>query len=226
MTPFIEGSWSPFVLPLMQGFVGQRSFALSKDQGSTLKALPRDISSKHSTGSAKNSQDESRDDNSFLLTLISRRSIHRPGLRYLRRGIDDAGHTANFVETEQILSNAAWTHKTQSFTQIRGSIPLFFTQSPYSFKPVPVLQQSEDTNSAAYKRHFSRLVKRYGSVQIILLTDKSGPEATIGEKYSAITKSVNDEGGIGGEAIGFRWFDFHSECRYLLCFLYIGSSRK
>ena len=36
--------------------------------------------------------------------IISRRSRHRPGLRYQRRGIDDAAHVANFVETESIVS--------------------------------------------------------------------------------------------------------------------------
>lgn len=33
-------------------------------------------------------------------TIISRRSVHRAGVRYLRRGIDEKGHVANFVETE------------------------------------------------------------------------------------------------------------------------------
>ena len=35
--------------------------------------------------------------------IISRRSKHRPGLRYQRRGIDDAAQVANFVETETIM---------------------------------------------------------------------------------------------------------------------------
>ena len=37
------------------------------------------------------------------LTVISRRSVERPGLRYQRRGISAAGGTANFVETEFIV---------------------------------------------------------------------------------------------------------------------------
>jgi len=35
--------------------------------------------------------------------LISRRARTRAGLRYQRRGIDDEGFTANFVETETIM---------------------------------------------------------------------------------------------------------------------------
>ncbi len=38
----------------------------------------------------------------FTLLLISRRSVFRQGTRYNRRGIDSAGHVANFVETEQV----------------------------------------------------------------------------------------------------------------------------
>ena len=35
--------------------------------------------------------------------IVSRRSRHRAGLRYQRRGIDDDAHVANFVETETIM---------------------------------------------------------------------------------------------------------------------------
>jgi hypothetical protein len=35
--------------------------------------------------------------------LISRRSCEHAGTRFKARGIDDAGHTANFVETEQVF---------------------------------------------------------------------------------------------------------------------------
>lgn len=37
------------------------------------------------------------------ITLISRRSVKRAGVRYLRRGIDESGDVANFVETEFIV---------------------------------------------------------------------------------------------------------------------------
>lgn len=43
------------------------------------------------------------EEQSFEFTLISRRSRDRSGLRYQRRGIDEQGNTANFVETEQLL---------------------------------------------------------------------------------------------------------------------------
>lgn len=42
-------------------------------------------------------------DTSAYFTLISRRSVCRAGVRYLRRGADKNGDVANFVETEYII---------------------------------------------------------------------------------------------------------------------------
>ena len=100
-----------------------------------------------------------------------------------------------------------------SFTQLRGSIPLFFSQSPFSFKPIPILQHSSETNHKAFRQHFFNLVGRYGDVQIVLLVDKRGGEAEIGRKYEEHTQQVNTERGIAGRKLGFEWFDFHTICR-------------
>lgn len=150
---------------------------------------------------------------SFLLTLISRRSTKRSGLRYLRRGIDDNGDCANTVETEQILSSPTWDRsaKYRCFVQVRGSIPLYFSQSPYGFKPIPILHQSAETNEAAFLRHFEHLKARYGSVQIALLVDKHGNEARIGEEYEQMTRRTNERKET--TQLGCEWFDFHAECR-------------
>ena len=151
----------------------------------------------------------------FLITLVSRRSVKRSGLRYLRRGVDDEGHTANSVETEQILSDPSWGkgNSIHSFTQFRGSIPLYFSQTPFALKPVPVLQHSFDMNHDALRKHFQNIVTRYGGVQIALLVDKSGVEANIGNAYEEHVKQVNNENGISGKKLDFEWFDFHNICR-------------
>lgn len=158
------------------------------------------------------------DGKDFLLTLVSRRSIKRAGLRYLRRGTDDEGCTANSVETEQILSSPTWTtsgDKIFSFTQFRGSIPLFFSQSPYSLKPQVSTWGSFETNARAFKRHFIDLSSRYGEIYCASLIDKHGTEAKIGELYEQHAKALNENGGIDGQGkqLGFEWFDFHNVCR-------------
>lgn len=197
----------------MQGFVGQRSFTISPTPSNhPAWAIPK---AEEDVKDTFETQKRPEADSIFLLTLISRRSVMRPGLRYLRRGVDEKGHAANSVETEQILSRASWNpgDKIYSFTQYRGSIPLFFSQSPYAFKPIPVLQHSFSTNHAAFTRHFSNLSSRYGDIQIALLVDKRGGEAEIGQQYEEHTKRLVAEGGVNGVKPGFEWFDFHAVCR-------------
>jgi hypothetical protein len=41
----------------------------------------------------------------FNVVIISRRSRHHAGTRYIKRGINEYGFVANFVETEQIVLN-------------------------------------------------------------------------------------------------------------------------
>lgn len=67
----------------------------------------------------------------FHLLFVSRRSRHRQGCRFTMRGLDEEGHVANFVETEQALLHE--DGRQTSFVQVRGSIPLFWA-SPVCMK--------------------------------------------------------------------------------------------
>ncbi|KAH6644755.1 SacI homology domain-containing protein [Boeremia exigua] len=232
IAPFIEAGQHSFVLPVIQGFVGQRPFTIKIADGKSdslvidSDATPDDIQlqSWHEEGAApsESSKEDMAADlaegKDFLLTLISRRSIKRAGLRYLRRGTDDEGCTANTVETEQMLSVPTWNtsqDKIYSFTQLRGSIPLYFSQSPYSLKPQVSTWGSFETNGQAFRRHFHDLAARYSEVYVASLIDKHGTEAKIGELYEQHAKNLNEHGGIDGKGkrLGFEWFDFHNVCR-------------
>jgi len=232
--PFIDAGQNGFVLPLIQGFVGQRAFTIGKTAsdekdkilGSTANAgeVIEMQERKHSStegqlADEKASSSTEPESHDFLLTLISRRSVKRAGLRYLRRGVDDQGSVANSVETEQILSSQIWdpASKIFSLVQIRGSIPVFFSQSPYSFKPVVVTYGSEATNQTAFAKHFQTVIDRYGEVQVASLINKHGTEVSVGELYERHAKLLNGEteGENNPEAkkIDFEWFDFHHECK-------------
>jgi hypothetical protein len=228
--PFIDAGQTSLVLPLMQGFVGQRSFEMDPDPPKPVVGLDGDVKSSMELvdmsaggGHLETAEDSdspkssgaSKSMKSFLATIISRRSVHRAGLRYLRRGIEEDGFTANTVETEQILSDAAWTSssKIYSFVQIRGSVPIFFSQSPYSFKPVPQLQHSEEMNYRAFVKHFTKLAELYGNVQIASLVEKHGNEAIVGEPYEKYLQRYNDSKRTEKSPVGFEWFDFHAICR-------------
>ncbi|PKA61449.1 Phosphoinositide phosphatase SAC4 [Apostasia shenzhenica] len=106
----------------------------------------------------------------FMLTLIARRSRHFAGTRYLKRGVNEKGRVANEVETEQIVFDANTNYapsQISSVVQIRGSIPLFWSQdsSWLNIKPHIILQKNQKYE--ATKLHFDNLVKRYGNPIII-----------------------------------------------------------
>ncbi|KAF2497260.1 SacI domain-containing protein [Lophium mytilinum] len=233
MSPLIDAGQHTFVLPLIQGFVGQRAFTVDVSGDSSKSAVvdsaskPEDViaaqpeadsTDTSPSTAAKPPATEEPGKKDFLLTIISRRSIKRAGLRYLRRGVDDEGNAANSVETEQILSTTTWDStedKIYSFTQYRGSIPLFFSQSPYSLKPLPMFFGSPETNAAAFKLHFATLASRYGSIYCASLVDKHGTESKIGGAFEKHAGELNSDGGIDskGTQLGFEWFDFHNVCR-------------
>ncbi|KAL0942774.1 Syja N domain-containing protein [Colletotrichum truncatum] len=227
LKPFIEAGEESLLLPLMQGFVGQRQFVVDSSPPQTDDGLgdsvemsafrqPNSEPASPPSETVRSSIDLRSTEKKFLLTIISRRSTRRAGLRYLRRGIDEQGYVANAVETEQILSDSSWakSSKIYSFLQIRGSIPLFFTQSPYSLKPAPLIQHSPEANYAATKKHFERLKVEYGGLQIVNLVEKHGVEATVGNQYEQTVQKLNEEVFAGQDvAVPFEWFDFHSACR-------------
>ncbi|KAK0735545.1 SacI homology domain-containing protein [Apiosordaria backusii] len=219
MKKFVEAGADAVVMPLMQGFVGERGFVVDgrppqvDGEGGGKESVEL---SELSPGEEKTEEDGLRGtERRFVITVISRRSIKRAGLRYLRRGIDEEGYVANGVETEQILcGDKGDKGKVYSFVQVRGSFPLFFTQSPYSLKPSPVLMHSQEANYGALKRHFERLGQRYGELQVVNLVEKHGVEAPIAELYEKSVERLNEEREKEGrEKVGFEWFDFHAVCR-------------
>ncbi|KAJ8317172.1 hypothetical protein KUTeg_005076 [Tegillarca granosa] len=74
----------------------------------------------------------------FKIGIISRRSRHKAGTRSKKRGIDETGACANYVETEQILEFGSHI---VSFVQVRGSIPVYWSQTGYKYRPPPKLDR-------------------------------------------------------------------------------------
>ncbi|ESZ91104.1 hypothetical protein SBOR_8504 [Sclerotinia borealis F-4128] len=223
LLPFIGAGQAQLALPLMQGFVGQRAFVMDSNPPKPVVGLDGvGKTSMELNEITTNSSDEqisiaqASTDKTYLLTLMSRRSVKRAGLRYLRRGVDEDGNTANGVETEQILSDSTWapSSKIHSFVQIRGSIPIFFSQSPYSFKPVPQVHHSPETNYEAFKNHFDNITDRYGAIQVASLVEKHGAEAIVGGDFEKLMTLLNvSRANENKKSIGFEWFDFHAICK-------------
>lgn len=108
----------------------------------------------------------------FSVSLVSRRSRHFAGTRYLKRGVNDRGRVANDVETEQIVLDeeaGSCKGKMSSVVQMRGSIPLFWSQEASRLSPKPdIILQRYDPTYEATKLHFEDLAKRYGNPIIVL----------------------------------------------------------
>jgi hypothetical protein len=142
--------------------------------------------------------------------VISRRSRDRAGLRYQRRGVDDEANVANFVETEVIMRvQSNGISNIFSYVQIRGSIPLFWTQSGYSMKPPPVLapERTPAQNLDAIKRHFRRAIPVYGPQTIVNLAEQHGKEGMITNAYREYATKLD------AKDVRYCEFDFHRETK-------------
>jgi hypothetical protein len=142
---FIDLGLHAYILPISQGWVQAATFTIPLPLTPADEEAPRPIP--------------------VNIALISRRSKDRAGLRYQRRGIDHEGHVANFVETEMLVRALVGGKVSLfSFVQIRGSIPLKWSQAPWSMKPPPVLDLPVDQTFSVANLHFDDLRQRYGPV--------------------------------------------------------------
>ena len=69
------------------------------------------------------------------------------GTRFLKRGANIDGHVANEVETEQIVHDASITDlrhaRVTSFVQLRGSLPLQWSQDLSNMMPKPAIESAK-----------------------------------------------------------------------------------
>uniref|UniRef100_T1J2C7 Phosphatidylinositol-3-phosphatase SAC1 n=1 Tax=Strigamia maritima TaxID=126957 RepID=T1J2C7_STRMM len=140
----------------------------------------------------------------FTWILISRRSCFRAGTRFFMRGLDSDGHSANFVETEQIIE---YNNNKSSFVQTRGSIPLFWSQKPnLRYMPEPFISNTQN-HVDGFSRHFDSQIYNYGKQVIINLINQKGRELKLETALSDVVKTSNNA------FVKYVAFDFHSECK-------------
>lgn len=143
---------------------------------------------------------------SIDLTVFARRSAKRPGTRQWRRGADAEANVANFVESEQIVQFDDGSMS--SFVQVRGSIPVMWSQTPNLKYKIPISIGPSGRSEAVMKSHINTLSKTYGSVTAINLANLTGREGKLSDAYASAAAAVSRE------LEGFRFvaFDFHKEC--------------
>ncbi|KAJ6525593.1 SacI homology domain-containing protein [Mycena capillaripes] len=184
--PFIDAGVHPYVLPIMQGYYQIAKFTIP----------PHPLTHE--------------EDAEVDYIIVSRRSRDRAGLRYQRRGIDDDAHVANFVETETIMRvEREGRSNVFAYVQLRGSIPLFWTQTGYGLKPPPLLatDRTHEQHLDALKRHFLRTVPKYGPHTIVNLAEQHGKEAAITQGYREYMTELADKDAV------YHEYDFHTETK-------------
>lgn len=141
-----------------------------------------------------------------VLALLSRRSCERAGTRYNCRGIDESGNVANFVETEQILIVA---DNVFSYTQIRGSVPLYWGQSGITAQLS--FTKSREMSITAFCHHADKLIEKYGHITMInLLSSSKAFESNLTNEWEAIFNKVFSN---YSQHLTYTYFDFHSNCK-------------
>lgn len=176
---------NPWILPIIQGYINIEECKVEIDQDyNTVRTNPKyEI---------------------FKICILSRRSRFRAGTRYKRRGVDEQGQCANYVETEQII---VYQHHEVSFVQVRGSVPVYWSQPGYKYRPPPRIDKGGTETKVAFEKHFAEELGRYGPVCIINLVDQTGKEKVIWDAYSHHVFEYNSP------AVTYVTFDFHEYCR-------------
>uniref|UniRef100_UPI003AAEC320 phosphatidylinositide phosphatase SAC2 isoform X3 n=1 Tax=Centroberyx gerrardi TaxID=166262 RepID=UPI003AAEC320 len=186
-----------WVMPIIQGFVQVEELVVNYNENSD-----EERSSPETPPQELTCVDDIHP--RFTVALISRRSRHRAGMRYKRRGVDTDGHVANYVETEQLIH--VHSH-TLSFVQTRGSVPVFWSQAGYRYNPRPRLEKGEKETISYFASHFEEQLKLYKKQVIINLVDQSGREKLIGDAYMKQVLLYNNPN------LTYVSFDFHEHCR-------------
>jgi phosphatidylinositol 4-phosphatase len=143
------------------------------------------------------------------LTLIARRSSRRVGTRQWRRGADLEAHVANFVESEQLMEfRGTDSNVHASFVQVRGSVPLLWSQAPNLKYKIPIHIAAPSKTEPVVAFHFGQLAQRYGQVTAINLANQTGREGRLSAAYaSAAARAVSKV-----PACRLVPFDFHKHC--------------
>ncbi|KAF2749648.1 hypothetical protein M011DRAFT_484373 [Sporormia fimetaria CBS 119925] len=155
------------------------------------------------------------------MTLISRLSCRRAGTRFNARGIDDDGNVANFVETETIYY--APSGVCFSYTQIRGSVPIFWEQQTGLLpgQQKITITRSPEATQPAFDKHFENLEISYGAIHVVnLLSNEKPSEIDLSNRYryhiehSALNTNMNgNDSKDQGELLHLTEYDFHAETR-------------
>ncbi|EFN52170.1 hypothetical protein CHLNCDRAFT_59012 [Chlorella variabilis] len=179
--PLLDAGMHRFVPPIFQGFAGQ-------------------ITGVRLGGAART--------HTATITLLARRSLKRVGCRQWRRGSDLEAAVANFVESEQLIVVDGGAVQA-AFVQVRGSIPLLWSQTPCLKYKIPIRIAPPSRSQPVFAGHARDLIQGYKEVVGINLANQTGREGRLSKAYAeaAAGFAATSSGGFRLEP-----FDFHKQC--------------
>uniref|UniRef100_A0A6B2KZX6 SAC domain-containing protein n=1 Tax=Arcella intermedia TaxID=1963864 RepID=A0A6B2KZX6_9EUKA len=158
----------------------------------------------------------------LIYVLISRIGRDRAGRRFITRGANKSGHVVNFVETEQLFysprEETGFSRETPgtltSFVQVRGSIPILWSQKPNLNwdPPIKIKPNTSEEQFSALKNHFDDQVKHYHNQTVVSLIKLKGSESELGKNFTKFVKEKTDKDlEFGAARVNYIQFDLHNE---------------
>ena len=140
----------------------------------------------------------------YQVILITRRSQNFAGTRYNTRGINDDGNVANYCESEHILISGDIMC---SFTQLRGSAPVFFDQ--IGIRAHTDITRNKELSIQAFSKHLKEMGEDYSLIYFInLLNQNKSIESPIIEEFEKQIKFREKNNNIR-----YKFFDMQNECK-------------
>lgn len=120
-----------------------------------------------------------------------------------KKGIDDDGYVANFVETEQIIYYSFYKC---AFVQTRGSVPCFWEQT--GLTAAVRLTRELALCADAFSKHFKDMQHDYMRILCInLMSSKKKSEVLLNESFEKLIKDSQLP------HVKYEYFDFHYACK-------------
>jgi hypothetical protein len=141
--------------------------------------------------------------------------------------VNTLGQSANFVETEQIIEQQHQSDMRNGWmcalVQVRGSIPILWTQRPnLRWMPMPTLTGERSQQVDVFTRHVNDLQLAYApdpQIKLVDLINKRGRELVVGDELRAVVASAgvpNVRCAVYSSKLdllcSYYSFEFHKQC--------------
>ena len=95
-----------------------------------------------------------------------------------------------------------------SFVQVRGSIPIFWSQPGNNYRPQPLISKDNLLNQNALEFHILDQFKHYRQLSIINLVNEFGMESIVKSAFEKYLHDIQQH-----HDVNYVYFDFNKHCR-------------